>query len=112
VGKEAVLEAIRRAFASASLSIDSLGAISTIDMKAKEPGIIQAAEALGVPLHSIPKEEIIKLDGHYETSEFLKQKICVGAVSEPCGVLAREGSRLVAKKQKFDGVTVAIGRIE
>jgi cobalt-precorrin 5A hydrolase len=111
VSRDRVLEAIKAAFALASLSLESLAGVATAEFKAEEPGIAEAAEALGVPLYSIPKEDIIKVEESFKTSEFVKEKTGVGAVAEPCAVLAREGSRLVAKKQKFDGVTVAIGRI-
>ncbi|MEV6837502.1 precorrin-3B C(17)-methyltransferase [Streptomyces sp. NPDC051133] len=55
---EEVLGLVERALAEAGLSARSLAELATVDAKAEEPGIVAAAERLGVPLVTYSAEEL------------------------------------------------------
>ncbi|MEE8401731.1 MAG: cobalt-precorrin 5A hydrolase [Candidatus Hydrothermarchaeaceae archaeon] len=113
IGKENVLNAINCAFNQAGLSLGSLKTLATPDFKVKEKGIIEASQELGVPLTSIDMKDIRQVEGDFESSEYVREKIGVGAVSEPCAVLgALSKAHLLQKKIKLKGVTVAIAEEE
>lgn len=122
VSRESVIAAITHAFDKAGLSLKNIKAVATLDSKAKESGIRDAAEELGVPLLSIEKSRIKEVEENFERSDYVKRKIGVSCVAEPCAVLAcvskykgvaptsrySENAKLIQKKVKFKGVTVAI----
>lgn len=106
--KEDILEAIRYSFLKAGLSIESLKAIATLDFKANEDCILEAARELNTHVLGISIEEVKRVERNYEISEHVREKIGVGAVSEPIAVIAGNNANLIQRKVKFKGVTVAI----
>ncbi|MBT2674967.1 precorrin-3B C(17)-methyltransferase [Streptomyces sp. ISL-14] len=57
-----VLGLIESALGDAGLSLKSLAELATVDAKADEPGIVQAAERLGVPLVTHSAEELAAVE--------------------------------------------------
>ncbi len=108
VSRESVIAAITHAFDRAGLGLGNIRVIATLDSKAKEKGIAEAAEELGVPLLSIEKSRIKEVEENFERSDYVKRKIGIGCVAEPCAVLASENAKLIQNKIKLKGVTVAI----
>ncbi len=108
VPKKAVLSAVRQAFRDAGLSPLGIMCMATVDFKAGEKGIIEAADELGVVLKSIPVEDIKRVEGQFRQSNFVREKVGIGAVCEPAAVLGGKDARPVLGKTKFDGVTIAI----
>ncbi|MBZ3902843.1 cobalamin biosynthesis protein [Streptomyces scabiei] len=53
-----VLGLVERVLRDAGLSVEAVVALATVDAKAGEPGLVRAAERLGVPLVSYPAEEL------------------------------------------------------
>ena len=53
-----VLELVRSALAEAGLSRHSVNCLATVDAKAEEPGLLEAARALGVELVAYPAEQL------------------------------------------------------
>ena len=53
-----VLELVRTALAEAGLSRHSVNCLATVDAKAEEPGLLEAARALGVELVAHPAEQL------------------------------------------------------
>jgi cobalt-precorrin 5A hydrolase / precorrin-3B C17-methyltransferase len=107
----AIVEAIREAFGTLSLSIHSLAALATIPLKKDEPGLLEAAEILGVPIKWIETEEI-KQSSHAisQASEFVKQTTGVAAVSEPAARIACREPVMLMTKKKVNGITLSIAR--
>ncbi len=99
---------LRETLADAGLAIESLAAITTIDLKAGELGLVQLVARLGVPLvdfpaavlaaHDVPTPSRI-VDGHVGSP----------SVSE-ASVLAR-GTDLIVPKHKSRNATCAVGRL-
>ncbi|MFG3195664.1 precorrin-3B C(17)-methyltransferase [Streptomyces sp. NPDC048208] len=58
VPAEEVLGLIEEALREAGLSVRSVAELATVDAKSEEPGIVAAAESLGVPLVTYPADEL------------------------------------------------------
>ncbi|MCC5911098.1 MAG: cobalt-precorrin 5A hydrolase [Clostridiaceae bacterium] len=103
-----VMEAIKTALKEIDRSLDSLKKLVTIDLKSKEPALITASETFKIPLEILAREELKEIENKFETSDFVKKSIGVGAVSEPCAYLGSKGGKILLNKQKYNGVTISI----
>ncbi len=108
--REEILQAIEEALKKEAYSVDDVWCIATIDLKAKEPGLNEACQALGIPLRIIPYDWVQRFDRPYQRSDFVKEKIGVEGVSEPCALLAGRRTELIVPKIKQGRVCVAIAR--
>ena len=107
--KEKIIEIIKTTLKSLNISIKAIRVMGTVDVKKDEVGIIESAKYFNVPLKIISRDEIKKIEDRFETSDFVRKTIGVGAVSAPCSILAseREG-KLLIEKSKFQGITVSV----
>ncbi len=105
---EAVKQSILDALQSVSLPLERVRLLSTIEIKSKEPGLLRAAEELNIPLRVVSSREIAECAKDHSKSNFVKEKIGVCGVCEPAALLSGRKTRLLLKKQKYPGVTVAI----
>jgi len=110
VNSEAVKQSIMNALQRVNLTIERVRLLSTIAIKSEEPGLLQAAEELGIPLRIVSRQEIGTCAKEYSKSKFVKEKIGVGGVCEPSALIAGRKTQLILKKQKYPGVTVAIAQ--
>lgn len=108
--REKILEAVDQALKKGKCSIEDVRCVATIDLKGNEPGLKEACMALGVPLRTVPFDIIKKFNGPYQRSTFVKEKIGVEGVSEPCALLAGKRTKLIVPKFKRGMVCVAIAR--
>lgn len=104
---EALQQALRIAFEEAGLSLHSLAALATAELKAEEPGLRRLADALRAPLHVIPHHRLQQLAPETFTASAAQEKFGLPGVAEPCAVLAA-GGPLLAPKRSFEQCTVAI----
>ncbi|MGW0709800.1 precorrin-3B C(17)-methyltransferase [Streptomyces sp. NPDC002643] len=109
-----VLTLIATALHDAGLSPKSLGEIATVDAKADEPGIVEAAERLGVPLVIYSAEELAGVEVP-NPSDAPLTAVGTPSVAE-AAALVRGGELLVPKRksERADGrpamVTCAVVR--
>lgn len=86
----------------------NLYAIASIDVKSEEIGLIKLAEYYGVFFVTFSSEELDKVNGEFEESDFVKEQVGVGNVCERSALLlAGEGGVLVKRKVAQDGMTLA-----
>ncbi len=95
-------------FADAGLAIESLAAITSVDAKADEPGLVQLAADLGVPFVTYPAGNLATQDVP-NPSAAPAEAVGTPSVAE-ASVLAH-GTELVVEKQKTAEATCAVGRI-
>ncbi len=88
--KEDILFAIEDVLDNHNLSFNSVKHFATVDLKADEVGLIEAAKELNRELKIIYRDQIIKIENFYEGSDFVKKNIGVRAVSEPVAILSSE----------------------
>lgn len=110
VKKEEVIHAVEYALKKTQSSIDGLRYIATIDLKQNEKGLKSACLELGVPLRIISIDQIKKFSGKYQRSAFVKEKIGVEGVSEPCALIVSKNPKLILPKSKIGRVTVAVAQ--
>lgn len=102
--------AIEGLFLEGGISTKSLKAMATVEVKADEEGIIEAAQQFGVDLKIFSLEEIAKVEHLFEGSDFVKKTIGVYSVSEPCAHLL--GGSLIRRKVRRDGITLSLSKEE
>ena len=92
-----------------NVSAASIRQIASIDIKADEQGIHEAAAHFKVPVQFIAAGEIEMIEQDFTASAFVKSQIGVSGVCEPAAFIAggRAGNFISRKKSK-QGITVAI----
>lgn len=98
-----VVTLIESALAEAGLSARSLAELATVDAKAGEPGLVEAAERLGVPLVTYPAEELAAVEVP-NPSDAPLAAVGTPSVAEAAALL-RGGELLVPKRksERADG---------
>jgi len=104
--KERLMSAIGKVLADNSLDIDAVGKIASVDVKEGEPGLRACAEELKAGLVFFSADELNKVKGDFEESDFVKKTVGTGNVCERSALIA--GKKLIVKKSVIDGVTVAV----
>ncbi|WP_030985720.1 precorrin-3B C(17)-methyltransferase [Streptomyces sp. NRRL WC-3744] len=94
---EEVLGLVEEALRDAGLSPRSLAELATVDAKAQEPGIVAAAERLGVPLVTYSAEELAAVEVP-NPSDAPLAAVGTPSVAE-AAALVRGGELLVPKKK-------------
>ncbi len=111
-GKESdkIVEAINKALSMAGIEIGKVRYIASADVKRDEPGLIEAAKRLNVPLRFISGEEIKTSSRDFAKSDFVEKNVDLPAVAEPAALLAGRRTSLILRKTAFEGITVALAR--
>jgi cobalt-precorrin 5A hydrolase / precorrin-3B C17-methyltransferase len=103
-----ILDLLGSALREAGLSQKSVAALASIDVKSDEAGLLEAADALGVPLRFHPAEELAQVEVPNPSP------VVAGAVGTPSVAEASvlvSGAELLLEKRKSANATVAIGRL-
>ncbi|SJZ37153.1 cobalt-precorrin 5A hydrolase [Selenihalanaerobacter shriftii] len=108
ISKDKIEKAVRTALTKIDKNLRQVRFLATIDLKANEEGLLEYAKENEFNLNIISREEIKATDLEFTTSEFVKKIIGVGGVCEPVALLSGKRMELLLKKQKLQGVTVAI----
>ncbi|WP_309060535.1 precorrin-3B C(17)-methyltransferase [Streptomyces sp.] len=100
---EEVLALVEGALREAGLSAASLAELATVDAKAEEPGIVEAARRLGVPLVTYAAQELARVDVPHPSDAPLAA-VGTPSVAE-AAALVRGGELLVPKRksERADG---------
>ena len=113
-------ELLTNSFGEAGLSLLSISAFATAEIKQDEPGLLALSEKYGVPLYSYSVEELNNVfdnesdsawDFQLDRSEKAHSLLGVWGVSEPSSLLAADSYDLVMNKRKSECATVAAARI-
>lgn len=104
----AVIGAVEDALAVAGRVSQGLLALATIDLKAEERGLQEAARFFKVPLRVFSKETVGEIEHRFSPSPFVRRHTGVGAVAEPCACLGSGGGSLILGKKSGAGITVAL----
>lgn len=108
-GAGEVLGLVRESLAGASLSEKSVSALATVDAKKDEPGIVAAAERLGVPLMTFGAAALARVAVPNPSAAPL-EALGTPSVAEAAALLAAPGGELVVEKRKSAMATVAVAR--
>lgn len=92
------------------LDLADIASFSSIDLKAKEKGLLILSQYFNVPFYTFPAGELESVQGEFSSSDFVKDVTGVSNVCERAAVLSSEGdcSDLAVKKTSYDGMTLAV----
>ncbi len=105
-----ILAALDAALAEQGRTRAEIYALATIDLKAEEPGLREAAARLNVPLRIVPRSRIKALQDVLREKTFAEDITGVAAVCIPAALLTSPHSELLAPKRAQDGVTIALAQ--
>lgn len=102
----------------ARLSLQSVRAMATIDLKADEPALLALAARLGVPLRTSPASVLDAAAGIETPSTRVLRLVGTRGVAEPAALLESGASRLLLPKTVYTepgagrSMTLAVARVE
>ncbi len=105
VTAEEVLQLIRSTLTESGLAEGSIGEIATVEAKADEPGLLEAARTLGVALTIHSAAALAAVDVPHP-SEVVRQAVGTPSVAEAAALA--EGGELLVAKRKSAAATVAV----
>ena len=107
---ERIVAAVQKALADAGIVLEEVRLLASADVKAHEAGLRDAADVLGVPIRFIAAAEIRTCLRDFSHSDFVKEKVNLPAVAEPAALLAGRRTRLICRKKRINGITIALAR--
>ncbi|MHB1652025.1 MAG: cobalt-precorrin 5A hydrolase [Desulfitobacteriaceae bacterium] len=112
VKREQVLEGLDNALQQIQASRLAIKGLYSIDRKADEEGLRQAADCLGVPFITFPAEEIQKVNEQRRLtpSDFVKREIGVDGVCEAASLLGTVQGNLILPKYTGMGLAFAVSQ--
>ncbi|HSK99801.1 MAG TPA: precorrin-3B C(17)-methyltransferase [Rubrobacteraceae bacterium] len=108
VEAEEILVLIERSLEEAALSKGSVAYLASVEAKSDEPGLLAAAESLGVPLRFYPAEKLSTI-GVPNPSDVVRSTVGTPSVAEASALA--DGADLLVEKKKSAMATVAVGRL-
>ena len=87
---------------------ETVGSISSIDLKRDEQAIIQLADLYAIPFRTYSAQELRKHEHKFETSDFVRDKTGVGNVCEIAAWVSSKEGKIVCGKTARNGVTLAV----
>ncbi len=101
-----ILDHLRTVFAAQGLHTDSIAGLASIDAKQDEPGLLEAARELGVPVTFYPPEKLQGVDVP-NPSDRVQQHMGVESVCEAAALTLAANKQLIVPKTKSPRVTLA-----
>jgi len=108
ISEEAIEKAVADAISSAGISMDSIRAAASIDLKKDEAGLLEFSVKHGIPMTFYTSSELNSVPGEFSSSDFVRSVTDVDCVCERSAVKISRNGRLILKKYAENGVTVAI----
>ncbi|WP_017417000.1 cobalt-precorrin 5A hydrolase [Clostridium tunisiense] len=102
--------AVKTSLDEKNISEKAVASIATVSIKKEEVAILNLSKSLGVEISTFTPEEIKPIEHKYKTSDFVRKTLGVGAVCEPVIELAQ--GKVIHEKESFNGMTLAIGKID
>lgn len=93
-----------------SVSVYSLYAVATVDIKKDERGIVDFCEKYDLPLLTFSAQLLAEIAGDFTSSEFVKKTVGVDNVCERAVCAA--GAHLYVNKTPLSGTALALGKLE
>ena len=103
---------LTRSFERLGLSLKSLAAFATTEVKADEPGLLDLARSLGVPISFYDKDALNSVETIQNPSKTVEKFLGVKSVCEAAAILASHSGKLVVPKIKKGNATLAVARID
>jgi cobalt-precorrin 5A hydrolase len=98
------------AFIESQVDLSEVSAVASIDLKAKEYGLVQFAQQAALPFLTYSAKTLEMVSGDFSESPFVQEITGVSNVCERAAMVAAEDGVLVQKKIAKDGMTLAIAK--
>ena len=105
-----LIEFAKEVMAELSLDMRSVAAVTSIDLKKDEEGIIELSGELGAGFYTYSNEVLMQQKGEFTASDFVRDAVGTDNVCER-SLMAYGCQRIVMKKRAKNGMTLAIGAI-
>ena len=105
-----LIEFAKEVMAELSLDMRSVAAVTSIDLKKDEEGIIELSGELGADFYTYSNEVLMQQEGEFTASDFVRDAVGADNVCER-SLMAYGCQRIVMKKRAKNGMTLAIGAI-
>lgn len=112
VSLQDIEDLVFKTLADQGLSPKCLKAVSTVDLKAEEPGLKEFAQKQGLAIHSFTRDEINQVKDVPNPSEMAMKYIGAIGVAEPSVLLCSGAEALLVPKVKAPRVTLAVARMD
>lgn len=106
-GSDEILDLLNHSLEEAGLSKKSVAALASVDVKSDEPGMLEAAEKLGVPVRFYSAGELAEIEVP-NPSPVVESAVGTPSVAEAAALAG--GGELVVEKRKSEMATVAVAR--
>jgi cobalt-precorrin 5A hydrolase len=106
VSDQAIKAAILHALGE--ITLNQIREIATIDLKSKEPGLIEFCQRQHIPLRILQSKTINARQWVTQSSNWVRQNIGLDGVCEPCALTACSRGKLIIPKITLNGVAVAV----
>ncbi len=105
---------VEEIFTKYDICKESILRVASVDIKKEEEAICRFCQELDVPYHTYTPQDLNLVAGQFEESEFVRKIVGTDNVCERSAVAATElqNSHLIVRKQKQEGKTLAIARID
>ena len=107
VSKERLAAFLKDTLAQHGIPAERIRGFASIDIKKSEAGLSELAAAYGLPLEFYSAEQLNRVSGSTNASEFVKEITGTDAVAERSALLSSGGTLLVPRTA-HDGMTLAI----
>ena len=93
-----------------NISMHSVRAGGSIDLKRNEKGLVEFFEKYKIPITFFTKEELEAVKGKFTASAYVKSITGVENVCERSAVAVSGGGKIIVRKDAGSGVTVAVAK--
>jgi cobalt-precorrin 5A hydrolase len=107
---EPIEAAVREALERTGSALDRVRLLASADLKAFEPGLLEAARRLELPVRFLPSAAIRTSPLGFSPSAAAERQLDLPGVAEPAALLAGSRTRLVLPRTVIQGVTVALAQ--
>lgn len=106
VSAERIDTAVRQALGQRDIA--DVREVATIDLKAREPGLLAFCERYDIPLRVLDSATVAQRPWVTQPSDWVRRNVGLDGVCEPCALIAGIRGNLVVPKTTLDGVAVAV----
>lgn len=110
VSEESIEQAVDASLNTNSIYRQAIAAVYSIDLKAREPGLLAFCREHALPFQTFCAEELASVPGAFTPSSFVAQVTGVDNVCERSALLG-SGGKLLFPKECRSGVTVAAAEL-
>ena len=103
-----LIELLQQQLSRYALDPLALRSIGSVSIKEDEPGLKQLSACYRVPFQVFSVDSLKEHEHRFPTSEFVRNTVGVGAVSQPVAWLMSDG-HLVGDTLREQGVTITLG---